>query len=239
MNNSSGLGKIYWKEVINVLENVIPVYNRVNSVISLGKDIIYRKEGIVKSIHSGNIVLDAGSGFGNMSKIVLENVSQDVTIIFYDPIYEMLNKVKDNIGIFKKSSSFSLCSGIFEKIPFKANTFDAILCGYSLRDAIELDNAIDELYRVLKKDGRLVIVDLGKPDNIIIRLFVSMYLKYFLALLAFSIAGKRGISFKTLYGTFLRWPKNNDLYRKLSKNFSKIDFKKKLFGGAIIVVAYK
>ena len=113
------------------------------------------------------------------------------------------------------------------------------MCGYSLRDAIELDNAIDELYRVLKTDGRLVIVDLGKPDNIIIRLFISMYLKYFLALLAFSIAGKKGIPFRTLYGTFLRWPKNNDLNRILSKNFSKIEFKKKLFGGAIVVVAYK
>ena len=239
MNNSSGLGNIYWKEVINVLKNVIPVYDRVNSVISLGKDVKYRKEGIIKSIRSGNVVLDAGSGFGNMSKIVLENVSQDVTIIFYDPIYEMLNKVKDNVDIFTKSSRFSLCSGVFEKIPFKTNTFDAILCGYSLRDAIELDDAIDELYRVLKIDGRLVIVDLGKPDNIIIRLFISMYLKYFLALLAFSIVGKKGIPFRTLYGTFLRWPKNNDLNRILSKNFSKIEFKKKLFGGAIVVVAYK
>jgi demethylmenaquinone methyltransferase/2-methoxy-6-polyprenyl-1,4-benzoquinol methylase len=239
VKNSSGLGNTYWKEVINVLKNVIPVYDRVNSVISLGKDVIYRKEGIIKSIHSGNIVLDAGSGFGNMSKIVLENVSKDVTIIFFDPIYEMLNKVKDNIDIFEKSSRFSLCSGVFEKIPFKTNTFDAILCGYSLRDAIELEIAIDELYRVLKKDGRLVIVDLGKPDNIIIRLLISMYLKYFLALLAFSIAGKKGIPFRTLYGTFLRWPKNNDLNILLSRNFSKIEFKKKLFGGAIIVVAYK
>jgi len=239
LKNSGGLGKLYWNEVIDVLKNIIPVYNKVNSVISLGKDVEYRKEGIITSILSGNVVLDAGSGFGNMSKIVLDNVSQDVTIIFYDPIYEMLNKVKDNIDIFTKPSGFFLCSGVFEKIPFKRNTFDAVLCGYSLRDAIELDNAIDELYRVLKKDGRLVIVDLGKPDNIIIRLFVSIYLKYFLALLAFSIAGKRGIPFKTLYGTFLRWPKNNELNRMLSKNFSKVEFKKKLLGGAIVVVAYK
>jgi demethylmenaquinone methyltransferase/2-methoxy-6-polyprenyl-1,4-benzoquinol methylase len=239
LKNGRGLGKLYWKEVIEVLKNVIPVYDKVNSVISLGKDTIYRKEGVMKSIHSGNVVLDAGSGFGNMSKLVLENVSKDVTIIFYDPIPEMLNKVKDNVDIFTKSPSFSLCSGVFENIPFKNNTFDAVLCGYSLRDAIELENAIEELHRVLKKDGRLVIVDLGKPDNAVIRLFISIYLKYFLSLLAFSIAGKKGIPFRTLYGTFLRWPKNNDLNRMLSKNFSKIEFKKKLLGGAIIVVAYK
>jgi demethylmenaquinone methyltransferase / 2-methoxy-6-polyprenyl-1,4-benzoquinol methylase len=236
---STGLGNSYWNEVIDVLRNIIPVYDKVNSVISLGKDNEFRKEGIIKSIESGNIILDAGSGFGNMSKTVLENVSHDVTIFFYDPIHEMLNKVKDNINGHISPFSFFLCSGVFEKIPFKSNTFDAVLCGYSLRDAIELDIAIDELYRVLKKDGRLVIVDLGKPDNVISRILVSFYLKYFLAILAFSVAGKKGIPFKTLYGTFLRWPKNQDLNNMLSKSFSKIEFKKKLLGGSIIVIAYK
>jgi demethylmenaquinone methyltransferase / 2-methoxy-6-polyprenyl-1,4-benzoquinol methylase len=235
----NGLGSSYWKEVIDVLRNIIPVYDKVNSVVSLGKDDAFRKEGVVKSVRSGNVILDAGSGFGNMSKTVLDNVSRDVAIFFYDPIYEMLHKVKDDGNIHTQPFRFYLCSGIFENIPFKSNTFDAVLCGYSLRDAIDLDLAIGELHRVLKKDGRLVIVDLGKPDNVILRILVSLYLKYFLAILAFSVAGKQGIPFRTLYGTFLRWPKNNELYNLLSKSFSKIDFKKKFLGGAIVVVAYK
>jgi demethylmenaquinone methyltransferase / 2-methoxy-6-polyprenyl-1,4-benzoquinol methylase len=236
---SDGLGNTYWNEVINVLRNIIPVYDKVNSVVSLGKDNDFRKEGILEGVHSGNFILDAGSGFGNMSKTVLNSVSSDVTIVFYDPIYEMLNKVKDNINICINPFSFFLCSGVFEKIPFKSNIFDVVLCGYSLRDAIKLNVAIDELHRVLKKGGRLVIVDLGKPDNFVSRILVSFYLKYFLAILAFSVAGKRGIPFKTLYGTFLRWPKNQVLNNMLSKSFSKVIFRKKLLGGAIVVVAYK
>lgn len=236
---TNGLGKSYWKEVIDVLRNIIPVYDKVNSVISLGKDIQFRKEGILEGIYAGNVILDAGSGFGNMTKIALNNVSDDVIVFFYDPIYEMLKKVKDNIDISTDPSSFFLCSGVFEKIPFKNNTFDAVLCGYSLRDAIDLNIAIDELHRVLKKNGRLVIVDLGKPDNFLIRIFVTLYLKYFLTIIAFSIAGKRGLPFKTLYGTYLRWPKNHELFEMLSKSFSRISFKQKLMGGAIVVVAYK
>ncbi len=234
-----GLGKSYWREVIDVLKNIIPVYDKVNSAISLGKDNCFRKEGIIKSIVPGNVILDAGSGYGNMSKTVLENVSTDVTIFLYDPIYEMLDNVKDKINMDDKPFGFFLCGGVFENIPFKSNTFDAILCGYSLRDAIDLHIAIQELNRVLKKGGRLVIVDLGKPDNVICRLLVSIYLKYFLSILAFIVAGKRGIPFRTLYGTFLRWPKNQELNFMLSKWFSKIEFKKKLMGGAIVVVAYK
>jgi demethylmenaquinone methyltransferase/2-methoxy-6-polyprenyl-1,4-benzoquinol methylase len=222
-----------------VLKNIIPVYDKVNSVISLGKDNDFRKEGIIKSILPGNVILDAGSGYGNMSKTVMETVSTDVTVFFYDPILEMLNKVKDKVGTGDKPFSFFLCSGVFESIPFKSNTFDAIICGYSLRDAMDLHIAIQELNRVLKKGGRLVIVDLGKPDNVVCRFLVSIYLKYFLSILAFMVAGKRGIPFRTLYGTFLRWPKNHELNFMLSKWFSKIEFKKKLMGGAIVVVAFK
>ncbi len=235
----SGLGKSYWREVIDVLKNIIPVYDRVNSVISLGKDNDFRKEGVIKSILPGNVILDAGSGYGNMSKTVMETVSTDVTVFFYDPIYEMLNKVKDKIGVSDKPFSLFLCSGVFESIPFKSNTFDAILCGYSLRDAMDLHIAIQELNRVLKKGGRLVIVDLGKPDNVVCRLLVSIYLKYFLTILAFMAAGRRGIPFRALYGTYLKWPKNHELNFMLSKWFSKIEFNKKLMGGAIVVVAYK
>jgi len=236
---NTGLGNLYWNEVINVLRSVIPVYNKVNSIISLGKDNQYRKEGIINGIKPGNIILDAGSGFGNMSKTAAENVSNDITIYFYDPIYEMLKRVKGTMKSYLPSYNIFLCSGVFENIPFKSNTFDAVLCGYSLRDAIDLDIAIKELCRVLKKNGRLIIVDLGKPDNFALRLFVSFYLKYFLTILAFIAAGKKGLPFKTLYGTFLRWPKNKELNYMLSKNFSKVHFNKKLLGGSIVVIAYK
>ncbi len=151
----------------------------------------------------------------------------------------MLKKIKNDITIIDSQSNLSLCSGIFEQIPFKSNTFDAIICGYSIRDAINLDLAFEEIHRVLKRDGRFVIVDLGKPDNLIIRLMVSLYLKYFLTVLAFFAAGKRGIPFRTLYGTFLRWPKNQDLNNMLLKRFSKVEYNKKLFGAAIVVIAIK
>ena len=142
MLEHSGLGKPYWREVIDVLKNIIPVYDKVNSVISLGKDNDFRKEGIIKSIMPGNVILDAGSGYGNMSKTVMENVSTDITVFFYDPIYEMLNKVKDKISMGDKPFSFFLYNGVFESIPFKSNNFDAILCVYSLLDVMDFHISI-------------------------------------------------------------------------------------------------
>ncbi|HEX5905166.1 MAG TPA: class I SAM-dependent methyltransferase [Candidatus Nitrosocosmicus sp.] len=235
--NNHGLGSTYWNDVIKVLRGIIPVYDKVNSAISLGKDNQFRTEGIVKSVFSGNTVLDAGSGYGNMSKLVLQNVSKDVTVHFYDPIPEMLNGISDNFRGY--NIDFYSCSGIFEKIPFKSESFDAVICGYSIRDSIDLEKAFEEIHRVLKENGRFLIVDLGKPDNFMSRALVTIYLKYFLVVVAFLTAGKQGLPFRTLYGTYLKWPKNNDLKQLLSKRFSKVDFSKKLLGGAIIVIAYK
>jgi demethylmenaquinone methyltransferase/2-methoxy-6-polyprenyl-1,4-benzoquinol methylase len=132
-----------------------------------------------------------------------------------------------------------LINGVFEHIPFREGEFDVVLCGYSLRDAINLRIAISEIHRVLKKDGRFVIVDLGKPDEAIIRFGVSLYLRFILPVLALIAGGRLGLKFGTLYGTYKRWPQNKKLEKLLLEKFSKVEFEKDLMGGAIMVAAYK
>ena len=149
-----GLGAEYWKEVIAVLGEIIPVYDKVNSYISLGKDVEHRIRGIKDRVKPGNKILDAGSGFGNMSKTASNLCNGDVSIVLYDPLLAML---KNTSTFFEKKPDSS--SGVFEYVPFQDEKFDAVLCGYSLRDAINLRVAISEIHRVLKKDGRFVIVE--------------------------------------------------------------------------------
>ena len=139
--------------------------------------------------------------------------------------------------LFEKKPNMSC--GVFEHIPFRNEEFDAVLCGYSLRDAISLRTAISEIHRVLKKGGRFVIVDLGKPDEAIIRFGVSFYLRTILPIIALIAGGRLGLKFATLYGTYKRWPKNKKLESLLLEKFSRVEFDKDLMGGAIIVAAYK
>ena len=136
-------------------------------------------------------------------------------------------------------NSPSLSCGVFEHIPFQDEKFDAVMCGYSLRDALSLKIAILEIHRVLKKGGRFVIVDLGKPDNSFLRFGVSFYLKVILPIIASVAAGKLGFKFGTLYGTYKLWPQNKKLEALLLEKFSKVEFEKGMMGGAIMVTAYK
>lgn len=231
----SGLGSRYWTEVIEVLRTIIPVYDKVNRVISLGKDEDYRLRAIKGRVRPGDIILDAGSGFGNMSRIALAESGGNAKVVLYDPIIDMLANVKNYL----RESQAALFSGVFEYMPFREGTFDVLLCGYSLRDAVNLPQAITEMNRVLKAGGRLIIIDLGKPDNPAIRAMVSVYLKYFLGIFAYLAAGKAGLKFKTLYGTYLRWPQNSKLESMLKESFSSVDFDKGMMGGAVIIAAYK
>ena len=228
-----GLGS-YWAEVIDVLRDIIPVYDKVNSYISLGKDVEHRIRGIKGRINIGDSILDAGSGFGNMSKTALEICNNDLKITLYDPLIPML---KNTSKFFENKPNLSC--GVFEHIPFQNEEFDAVLCGYSLRDAISLKTAISEIYRVLKNDGRFVIVDLGKPDSSIIRVGVSFYLRAILPIIALIAGGRLGLKFATLYKTYKFWPQNKKLEAMILEKFSRVEFEKDLMGGAIMVAAFK
>ena len=230
---TAGLGS-YWGEVIKVLEEIIPVYDKVNSIISLGKDKEHRNRGISQRVVPGNRILDAGSGFGNMSKTAVDLTDGEISVTLYDPLVPML---KNTGKYFERLPD--MANGVFEHIPFKDKEFDAVLCGYSLRDAIDLRAAISEIHRVLKKDGRFVIVDLGKPDKAFVRAGVSFYLRCVLPILAFVAGGRLGLKFGTLYGTYKRWPQNKILEGMILEKFSRVEFEKDLMGGAIIVAAYK
>ena len=228
-----GLGS-YWGEVLEILREIIPVYDKVNHYISLGKDSEHRNRAIKDRIKNGDKILDAGSGFGNMSKTAANIVNGDINIILYDPLLPML---KNSDRLFKEKPE-TAC-GVFEHVPFKDGQFDVALSGYALRDAISLKIAISEIHRVLKKDGKWIIVDLGKPDKAVIRFGVSFYLKIILPIIAFIAGGRLGLKFAALYGTYRVWPQNKKLESMLLEKFSRVEFDKDLMGGAIMVAAYK
>ena len=233
MADSLGLGG-QWGAVIKVLEEIIPVYDKVNSIISLGRDVGHRNRGISGRVHPGNRILDAGSGFGNMSKTAVGLTDGKISVTLYDPLIPML---KNTGAFFEKAPD--MANGVFENMPFRDGEFDAVLCGYSLRDAIRLRVAISEMHRVLKDSGRLVIVDLGKPDSAFIRAGVSFYLRFILPVLAFLVGGRLGLKFGALYDTFKRWPQNKKLEDLLLEKFARVEFEKDLMGGAVMIAAHK
>jgi demethylmenaquinone methyltransferase/2-methoxy-6-polyprenyl-1,4-benzoquinol methylase len=236
-----------WTDVIRVLRDVIPVYDKVNNAISLGKAQEYRLLGIKHAINNydkGNnftyLILDAGSGYGNMSSSIL-SMYDGISIVMLDPIIDMLRladvRFKNSNG--KSKSRIALISGVFEHLPFKDSTFNAVICGYSFRDAIIMRDAIREFSRVLRDDGRLVIVDIGKPDNLLARFGVYLYLRFILPLIALIVAGRLGLKFSKIYDTYKRLPRNSELVLMLKEYFPEVTLINNMLGAAVVFVASK
>lgn len=220
-----------WQEIVEVLTKIVPVYDKMNRLMSLGQDMKWRREGLLLAVRPGDMILDAGCGPGVMSELALRLIP-DLRITLLDPLDVMLDAAKSRI-------SNPLCKftkGFFEELPFPHGVFDVVMCGFSLRDSKDLDRALDEIKRVLKPGGKLLLVDLGKPDNQIMRWLTGGYWRIFVPLMAVARLGRTGLLYYALYKTYKRHPPNRQLLAKLRTYFKEVKIISRMAGSAVIII---
>ena len=61
------------------------------------------------------------------------------------------------------------------RLPFPESSVDAVICGFALRNLVDLSTFFVEIARVLKPGGRVVLLDVGIPHNPIIRFGNNIY----------------------------------------------------------------
>ena len=86
-----------WHKIIDALHAVLPVYDRINHMISFGRDRAYREEGIINAPPSAELVLDAGCGPGVMSEIAFKKLKIKDPILL-DPILDYLTIAKKRLA---------------------------------------------------------------------------------------------------------------------------------------------
>jgi demethylmenaquinone methyltransferase/2-methoxy-6-polyprenyl-1,4-benzoquinol methylase len=222
-----------WEEVLKSLKEIIPFYDKMNKIMSFGKDLVLREVGLRETLMRDDLVLDLGCGPGVMSQIAIKN-GLAKHIVLVDALPQMLAEAKKRL----KDLDLEFLLSVFENLPFKEDSFDAVVCGFSIRDALDMNKGFNEILRTLKpKSGRLLIVDLGKPDNLLLKLAIGLYWKLIVPLIALIVLGSKGLPYLFLYETYKRLPSNKELEGYLKERFRNVKFIKKMLGGAIIIIA--
>ncbi|MEA3506327.1 MAG: class I SAM-dependent methyltransferase [Elusimicrobiota bacterium] len=106
---------------------------------------------------AGSSLLDIGCGSGEilsaLRKNIAENNISDVKLSGIDASHYMVERAKDNL----KNEEINISVARSEKLPFKDNSFDYVICSEVLEHVEYLEATLKEISRVLKKGGRFTL----------------------------------------------------------------------------------
>jgi len=174
---NSDLGKK--EQVAKMFDAISKNYDGLNRVISLGIDIKWRKK-VVEIVGKNNPkqILDIATGTGDLALMMAE-LNPD-KIIGLDISEGMLAVGKEKIANVNLSEKIEMVVGDSEEMPFDDNTFDAITVSFGVRNFANLDKGIQEIARVLKPSGVLVILETSNPTKFPFKQGYKLYTNLFL-----------------------------------------------------------
>lgn len=115
-------------------------------------------------------IIDIGSGSGKMVEMISSVLSPKGEIIGLEPS----RKLVENCNKLNTRENVKFIEGVMENIPYTDNSFDVVLSSLAIHHVPRKikKKAFKEFKRVLKKGGRVLILDHGKPYNIILQILL-------------------------------------------------------------------
>lgn len=162
------------EQVATMFNKIAKTYDFLNHFLSLGIDIIWRKQAIaeLKSSHPKKI-LDVATGTGDFAFEALSLKPEK--IIGVDISSGMLAIADEKIKKRKLEDKFEVQLGDSENLKFDENTFDAVTVSFGVRNFENLDSGLSNINRVLKAGGKVVILEFSNPKNFPVKQFYNFY----------------------------------------------------------------
>lgn len=170
------------KQVADMFDNIAHRYDFLNHLLSLGIDRYWRWYGIklLRPIRPLQI-LDVATGTGDFAFAALTLQPEHVTGV--DISEGMLALGRKKIEQRNMQHKMTFLSGDAENLPFADESFDAITVAFGVRNFENLNSGLCELQRVLKKGGRLVVLEFAKPQIFPVKQLYNAYFRYILPLI--------------------------------------------------------
>lgn len=193
------------KENIKALfDNIAPDYDKLNHILSLNIDKSWRRKAVREIVDNERSlkVLDVACGTGDFAIEIARKMSGgSVTGIDLSEGMMSVGREKAAAAGIEAVLEYGDC----EALIYEDNTFDRVAVAFGVRNFEHLDLGLKEMWRVLDKDGKLVILELSVPSNPVIRWCYKLYFLNILPAIGGFVSGNKG-AYRYLPASVLHFP---------------------------------
>lgn len=226
------------QEVQQMFSNIAPRYDLMNRIMTFGQDQRWRKDVILRAkLPPGGWLLDLGAGTGDLAQTALKH-DPTIRTVAADFTLTMMRIGKKRLPD-GSESRVDWMGADATMIPFRANSFDAVISGFLLRNVADLERCIAEQYRVLKPGGVCVALDTTPPPSNLLRPLLEIHLHAVIPTLGRLITGQAE-AYHYLPETTERFLRPEQLAGRFNDaGFKSIGYETRMFGTIAIHWGYK
>ena len=214
-----------------MFDEVAPTYDITNDLLSLGQDRIWRRRvAAAVDSRSGQRILDLAAGTGASSVAFLK---PGVEVVAGDFSEGMLAEGR------KRHPEINFVFADATALPFAAGEFDAVTMSFGLRNVVDTERALAELFRVTKTGGKLVICEFSRVAVPGLRGLYMFYLKHLLPRIS-RMFSRTPEAYSYLAESIEAWPNQTELAALIAKvGWSQVNYKNLSFGVVAMHTAIK
>ena len=226
------------RQVEKMFDNISNEYDTLNRVISFGIDISWRKKIVeILKLKKPSNILDIATGTGDLAiELTKTNAKR---IIGLDISKGMLDVGIKKINKKNLNKTIEMVIGDSENLKYNDNFFDAVTVSFGVRNFDSLELGLNEILRVLKSKGMLVILETSNPTKFPFKQLYRFYSKFVLPTIG-KVFSKDKFAYSYLSESSAKFPYGKKFNNILKKTgfINVVDYPQ-TFGVATIYVASK
>jgi ubiquinone/menaquinone biosynthesis C-methylase UbiE len=157
------------------MEQMVSSYDSYMRRMTLGRERALREMTVsLAQVKPGDCVLEVGCGTGTLTLAAKRQAGPSGKVFGIDVIPGMIELCQRKAAQANLDVTFQL--GSIDDIPFSANQFDVVMCSFMIFHMSEMvrRKGIIEIYRVLRPQGRLLVLDLALPTHPLPRVIAQL-----------------------------------------------------------------
>lgn len=227
------------EQIRRMFDKIAPSYDRLNHALSLGIDRRWRRTAVdALGIHQPQQILDIATGTGDFALLLAKRIKPQ-HIVGADISEGMMAVGRKKV---KEEGLQNVISFQYEdcmQLSFPDGSFDAVTSSYGVRNFQNLDKGLQEMQRVLRPGGHLLIVELTPPPSFPMKQLFWLYAHVVMPLLGRLISHDDS-AYTYLPASMEAFPQPEQMEGILRKaGFTEVQWRRFTFGISTMYLATK